>query len=372
MRVLFLTHYELLLGANRSLVSLLQGLREFGVESEVWMPKSGELSEYLKTQNIDYQVAGFAEDTFVYRRLSRVKGWMRHIKNLLNINQLTKKAQKFAPDIIYSNSSVILTGARIAQRLGIPHVWHVREYGKQDYNIGYNLGSGQFTYYANQARFVISISHDLKSKRLAGLKCPVEVVYNGVGTRQKLESIPRHKQGDQAVFLILGLISPSKGQMQAIEALRLAISFGQNLKLMIVGRTGDIAYLKRLYKAARGLPIEFIGYEPDPFKVYAQADVALMCSPAEAMGRVTAEALCCGLPVIGYAGGATPELIQHGKTGFLYRTTEELAKYMCLLAENKTLTDQMSKAAKEYGLWHFSQEKYVLSIWQILQKVTKL
>ena len=37
----------------------------------------------------------------------------------------------------------------------------------------------------------------------------------------------------------------------------------------------------------------------------------------EPFGMVVVEALSCGTPVIAYKRGAMPEIIQHGKTGFL-------------------------------------------------------
>ena len=43
-----------------------------------------------------------------------------------------------------------------------------------------------------------------------------------------------------------------------------------------------------------------------------------MCSRAEAFGRVTVEAMKLGLPVIGAARGATPELVRDGWNGLLY------------------------------------------------------
>lgn len=40
------------------------------------------------------------------------------------------------------------------------------------------------------------------------------------------------------------------------------------------------------------------------------------------MGRVTAEAMSCGRPVIGFDAAGTSELISHGRTGLLYRDGE--------------------------------------------------
>ena len=38
-------------------------------------------------------------------------------------------------DIVHSNTGVIHFGAKVAARLSIPHVWHIREYQKLDFAI---------------------------------------------------------------------------------------------------------------------------------------------------------------------------------------------------------------------------------------------
>ena len=45
----------------------------------------------------------------------------------------------------------------------------------------------------------------------------------------------------------------------------------------------------------------------------------------EPFGLVMAESLACGTPVLSFASGAAPEIIDHGVTGFLENTAEDLA-----------------------------------------------
>ncbi len=366
MKVLFLTHYELLLGANRSLLNLLEELLHYGVEPLVFMPRSGQLQYKLEELHIPFKIINFQEDTFVYHRLSRVKGLIRHFNNLLILSQLKAEAIKFSPQIIYSNSSVIFSGARLAKELQLPHVWHIREYGKVDYNLGYNFGYQQFNYWADQAAALIAISNHLKQKRLMALRPPVYTIYNGVGKTSFFRSFTHTKSEQQIVFLNLGIIHPSKGQLQAIEAFRIASIENPNTKLRIVGKIEDKKYFQKLQNEAKGLHIEFEGYVNNPFEIYAASDVFLMCSPNEAMGRVTAEALCCGLPVIGFDGGATTELLCN--VGLLYRSTEELARLMIELSLNQTLRQQMGKKSKEFGLQNFTQEAYAKQVFEVLKR----
>src|SRR3954452_2639936 len=45
----------------------------------------------------------------------------------------------------------------------------------------------------------------------------------------------------------------------------------------------------------------------------------------EPFGLVMPEAMACGTPVIAFRRGSAPELIVHGKTGFVVDTVEEMA-----------------------------------------------
>jgi len=53
----------------------------------------------------------------------------------------------------------------------------------------------------------------------------------------------------------------------------------------------------------------------------------------EPFGMAVIEALACGTPVVAMNRGAMPEIIQHGKTGFLANNEEEFAEYMNRVGE---------------------------------------
>ena len=60
----------------------------------------------------------------------------------------------------------------------------------------------------------------------------------------------------------------------------------------------------------------------------------LVCSKAEAFGRVTAEAMAAGCPVVGRASGGTLELMEQ-KTGLLFSGGfEQLAQCMLMLVRS--------------------------------------
>jgi glycosyltransferase involved in cell wall biosynthesis len=68
---------------------------------------------------------------------------------------------------------------------------------------------------------------------------------------------------------------------------------------------------------------------------------------AEHFGIATVEAMAAGaVPVVINKGGQ-PEIVRHGQNGFVWNTLDELKRYTHLLAEDRSLWNRMSAAARQ-------------------------
>lgn len=78
---------------------------------------------------------------------------------------------------------------------------------------------------------------------------------------------------------------------------------------------------------------------------YRDADIFALAPWEEAFGNVFAEAMASGLPVVGSTVGGIPELVDHGKNGFLVppREPRALAAAIRLLAENPELRAEIGR-----------------------------
>jgi glycosyltransferase involved in cell wall biosynthesis len=86
----------------------------------------------------------------------------------------------------------------------------------------------------------------------------------------------------------------------------------------------------------------------------------------ETSSLVAREALACGTPVIAFPNGALPETIDHGRTGFLVRTVEEMAD---AIDKAPTLSpDRCREAAAERFSLEVMSGRYIALYRQLLDE----
>ena len=147
----------------------------------------------------------------------------------------------------------------------------------------------------------------------------VATVYNGIDLAQ-FTFQPR--PGTYLAFL--GRISPKKGAHLAIEvARRTAIP----LKMAALIPPDERDFFETAIRPhLDGRLVEYVGEvgprERDDFLGGALALLHL-CTVPEPFGLALVEAQACGTPVIGMGLGAVPEVVQHGRTGFVVHSLAE-------------------------------------------------
>lgn len=114
--------------------------------------------------------------------------------------------------------------------------------------------------------------------------------------------------GDHARLIMVGRLSKEKRPELGIQTLRELLSQGVRCQLDVLGDGPERVALQR---AARGLPVRFLGHLSRAQVAHhlAAADVALAPCPAEAFGLAALEALASGTPLVVPTAGALPELL---------------------------------------------------------------
>jgi glycosyltransferase involved in cell wall biosynthesis len=122
----------------------------------------------------------------------------------------------------------------------------------------------------------------------------------------------------------LGRISPEK---RVDRAIAIATACQQRLRIAAKVDDADRDYFNREIRPLLDNPlVEFIGEISEADKdAFLGGAIALLfpIDWPEPFGIVMIEALACGAPVVAFRGGSTPEVLDHGSTGFLVDTLEE-------------------------------------------------
>jgi glycosyltransferase involved in cell wall biosynthesis len=122
----------------------------------------------------------------------------------------------------------------------------------------------------------------------------------------------------------LGRMSPEKGPERAIA---IAKRLGMPLKMAAKVDQADAAYFDARVRPLLDDPlIEFIGEIDDARKSAFLGGAEALLFPIdwpEPFGLVMIEAMACGTPVVAYARGSAPEVIEPGVTGFIVNSEEE-------------------------------------------------
>lgn len=107
------------------------------------------------------------------------------------------------------------------------------------------------------------------------------------------------------------------------------------------------------------LPVHALGYVSDEKKiieVYNAADIFVIPSLEDNLPNTIMEAMACGVPCVGFKTGGIPEMIDHGKNGYVaqQRDATDLAKGMAW-ALDADRHQQLSEAAVEKVKRTYSQ-----------------
>ena len=102
-------------------------------------------------------------------------------------------------------------------------------------------------------------------------------------------------------------------------------------------------------------------FQTDPKRLadlYSAADVTLVASQRETFGRIPAESLMCGTPVVTFAVGGLAEVVQEGDTGLIVRNKDcaAMGASLRLLHDRPELRRQMSVAAVADSRRRFGNE----------------
>jgi glycosyltransferase involved in cell wall biosynthesis len=138
------------------------------------------------------------------------------------------------------------------------------------------------------------------------------------------ESLYRLGSGDGGYLAFLGRISPEKRPDRAIA---IATRLGLPLRIAAKVDPVDKAYFQESIAPLLEHPlVDFVGeISEDEKQDFLDRATALLfpIDWDEPFGMVMIESMACGTPVIAFAGGSVPEVLEDALTGFIVHSVDE-------------------------------------------------
>ena len=337
MKVLYILHDSDMGGSNISLLNLMSGMKNKGIEIVAVVPNIKEVfKDKLITLGIRYYNCPIVMSIlWPSWRDKSLKGKCGYILRLLkskynSYKQLKTIIEKEKPDIIHTNVGVVQEGYFCARRLKIPHVWHLREYQDRDFNWSIFPSKWIFKSLLHNS-YVISITKDIHKAFNLTKNEKHRVIYNGILPQNRtILNYPKKKY-----FLCASRISKEKGHDDVVRAFAIFHKSYPDYMLLILGY-GDKAFIQELKDLGKHLGcydnIIFRGYTDNVIDYMKDATALIVASRNEGFGRMTAEAAFAGCLVIGRNTGGTKEIIEE-IGGLRFNKKEELLHNMFVTAD---------------------------------------
>jgi glycosyltransferase involved in cell wall biosynthesis len=390
LRVTYITHYAQLYGANRSLLGLIGELRRRGVvEPHVLLPEPGPLVAELQKQDVPFEVIGFRpwmtarhHEGGPHHRLAQYLRYQREAQRNAAANrkllpEVARLLKKWRTDVIHLNSLAVGLGVHLVSGAMPPVIWHAREMPEQHYGLHVDSGRRAYARALRSASRIVANSEATKQdvQRYVGRDTPVEVIHNGVfsvedHTRWGIGGMDRWQRTSPFIFLLVGVIHPSKGQEEVVRAMAIVKRRFPNVRLRIIGE-GRTDHLRGLLDQheLHGM-VELLGHQDGMEAFYREAHALLVCSRNEAFGRVAVEAMAHGLPVIGRAEGGTLEVLDQGRQGLLYTDgPAQLADRMMELLADPVRARDLGERGRIHALEHFTIERCAAKILDVYRSI---
>lgn len=149
------------------------------------------------------------------------------------------------------------------------------------------------------------------------------------------------------VIVAAGRLADVKNYPLLIDALAL-VRERVPARLFVLGQ-GERAEALRQHAAERGVgdAITWCGFQANPWKYMARADVLALTSRYEGFGNVLVEAMACGVPVVATRSAGTADIVRDGVDGLLVRhTPEAVAASLTRLLLDPAERDRLAAAAR--------------------------
>ena len=347
-------------GASKVLINTIDIFINNGFDIYLMLPNNGPLNDNQIIKKTNLKIINFGVFRKKYftlfgliNRLYFIIKSSLHIKKFLKTNQI---------DLVYINTSTLISPSIAAKFSGIPSTFHIHEIPSSN-PIYSRVIATLINFLSKEVTCVSKSVYDFWIKN--GLKkSKAKIIHNGFKLENSKSKTPSN---DKIIFTSISRIIPYKGHSLLIRIFERLCKKNKNIYLQIVGDTLPEyqKYLNKLklYIEERGLnnKIKFLGFRSDVVSLLEKSNffIHTPLSP-DPLPTVIFEAIKCEIPVITNKLGGAYEILDEGKNGLIINNDfiEESAEHILDYLDNKKQQKKNVKNAFNYVYKNFSHEKF--------------
>jgi len=351
-----------LYGASKIFLQLIDLLTKNGFDIHVILPEKGMLDDFLIKKNIKIV---YVELGVLRKKYLTPLGLInRAVANIKAIAFLSNYIKDHSIDLVYTNTSTILSGGIAAKKNGVPSLFHIHEIPTG--NKLYEFLSGKIV--NRYSSKVLTVSESVKKHWLKYIDDKkIDRIYNGIIFSKTDPLIKLDRDQDDFVITSVARIIPYKGHGYLIDIANELIKKSTKFKFLIVGDTlsSYVSYEKSVKQKVKDLGLEhqikFLGFREDVSSILKQSD--LFIHPAIApdpLPTVLFESLHNDLPSVATNLGGAIEILDNGNNGLLipYNDPKKAANLINEYCTNTKLQKKHLENSKKNFKINFSPESF--------------
>lgn len=374
MKIVFYNHTGQVSGAERLLLTAVTRLDGGEFDRTIVCPEEGPLAKMAAGAGVHVQTVTNLNARFTWRP-DHFAGYCKSFYQVIADVRRTLIGLK--PDLVHANSiraGLVTAVATIGLKMRV--VWHLHDLlPRHPVSCAIRIIAAL----SPQSR-MIAVSEAV-GRNFAGrlswlLNRKVKVILNAIDLeRFSTEGVDREEirarlslARDDFAIGIVGQLTPRKGQRELLLAFEELLRRVPRARLLIVGAAlfnRDSDYEQLLRDTTRQLGIGdrvlMLGSRNDMPEIMRALDLLVINSRREPFGLIACESMASGTPVVATNCDGLPEVISHGKTGWLvpFGDQKAMVDALAFLIAQPVVRSDLAGAALIKVQQRFAFERYI-------------
>lgn len=373
-------------GATKSFLTLIEAVCRQGHTPIVVAPDADGVTKMLQATGVEVIVVNYRNNTYPDLRHTKdallffprlaARRWLIHKA----VNAVYEQVKDRHIALVHTNVSVVDVGEKVAQRLAVPHIYHIREYADADFNFHYYPSSRAF-HRRLAAQHTLCITRAIQQYHHLAVNPLSQVVYNGINPpSQKAEGeVPQ-----APYFIYAGRVEQTKGLLDLVQAYTQFVDHrGAEAPLLVVaGEVVEPPYYEKIaqYLTDKGVKNKtvFLGPRRDIGALMCHAIATVVPSHFEGFGRCLPEAMMCGCLTIGRDTAGTQEQLDNGlqftgeEIGYRFHNVDELTHQLeAAYTDSPQKREAMRQRALQTVEHYYTQQRYTDSIIHLYEQIDR-